>query len=87
MFPITATQFGMNRLLEQTYNNVLGSAPGNMGKIGVAAAAGATSAFLGCPAEYVMIQQQRHNRALGAEMRHTIGTHGLLGVYRGIVSV
>lgn len=86
MFPITATQFGMNRLLEQTYNDVLGAAPGNVGKVGVAAAAGTTSAFLGCPAEYLMIQQQRHNRALGAELRHTLSTRGFLGVYRGIVS-
>ena len=52
MLPITATQFGMNRFLEQTYKQVFNTEKlGNGGTVAVAMGAGATSAFLGCPAE------------------------------------
>ena len=55
MLPITAVQFGMNRALEQTYRRVLGTAPTAKlspgGTVAVALGAGASSAFLGCPAE------------------------------------
>ena len=52
MLPITSVQFGMNRLLEQTYKRVFNTEQlGTGGMIGVAMGAGATSALLGCPAE------------------------------------
>jgi hypothetical protein len=52
MLPITSVQFGMNRLLEQTYKRVLGTEQlGTGGTVAVAMGAGASSAVLGCPAE------------------------------------
>lgn len=52
MLPITATQFGMNRFLEQTYRRVTGQQQLTTGgTVAVAMGAGASSAFLGCPAE------------------------------------
>lgn len=52
MLPITSVQFGMNRLLEQTYKRVYDTEQlGTSGRIGVALGAGASSAVLGCPAE------------------------------------
>lgn len=85
MLPITATQFGMNRVFEGVYRNATGADPGNGGKVMVAMAAGSTSAFFGCPAEFVMIQQQRSGRSLFAEFRYILGTHGAFSVYKGMV--
>ena len=88
MFPITAVQFGMNRYLEQLYLDHTGDTKtGTAAKIGVAMGAGCTSAFFGCPAEFVMIQQQRHGRSLGAEFKHIITEKGILTTYKGLVSI
>ena len=52
MLPITAVQFGMNRFLEQTYRRVMKTEQLSMGgTVALAMGAGASSAFLGCPAE------------------------------------
>lgn len=85
MFPITACQFGMNRFLEQKYSQYYDAVLDDRSKIGVAMAAGSASAFLGCPAEYVVIQQQRHCRPLGAELKHIFTERGPLALYRGLV--
>lgn len=85
MLPITATQFGMNRFLEQVYKNALGSEPKDYGKIGVAMAAGSASAIFGCPAEFLMIQQQRTGKSLSMVSREIISTYGPLAIYKGLV--
>lgn len=52
MLPITSVQFGMNRLLEQTFKRTMQTEHiGFGGTIAVAMGAGACSAVLGCPAE------------------------------------
>lgn len=84
MLPITSVQFGMNRLLEQTYKRVYDTEQlGTSGRIGVALGAGASSAVLGCPAEFVMIQQQKSGRPLPAEFRHILSTYGALKPLKG----
>ena len=50
-----------------------------------AAGAGAASAVVGCPAELVMIQQQRTGRSLSAEVGTILRERGLLKFYRGLV--
>ena len=50
------------------------------------ALAGATSALLSCPAELVMIQQQRTGHALREELREIGGRYGYSKLYRGLVS-
>jgi len=86
MLPITATQFGMNRVFDGVYRNVFGTQPDSAGRIMVAMAAGSSSAVFGCSAEFVMIQQQRSGRPLLAEIKHIVSTNGPMTVYKGFVS-
>lgn len=86
MLPITAVQFGMNRVLEKAYIKAYDHPPGTAAGLGVAMGAGAASAFVSCPAEYVIIQQQRYGRSLMAELKHTIAERGALIAYKGLVS-
>jgi hypothetical protein len=74
----------MNKVFDGVYRRTLGSSPGDGGKIAVAMAAGATSAVFACPAEYVMIQQQKSGRSLTAELRNILTQEGPLVVYRGM---
>ncbi|KAI3435642.1 hypothetical protein D9Q98_001700 [Chlorella vulgaris] len=84
MLPITSVQFGMNRLLEQTYKRVMNTDQlGTGSTIGIAMGAGAASAVMGCPAEFVMIQQQKSGRSLPAEFRHIVSTYGALKPIKG----
>jgi Lon protease-like protein len=85
MLPITATQFGMNRFLEQRYKEIYGERPQGSARIGVAMAAGSSSALFGCAAEFVMIQQQKSGRSLLAELKHIHSTYGIRSVYKGLV--
>lgn len=85
MFPITACQFGANRLLEQTYERVVGQRPGMAGSIAVAMGAGSASALLGCPAEFIVIHQQKTGRSLAAETASILRTYGPLKLYKGLV--
>lgn len=87
MLPITAVQFGTNRFFEQTYTQLAGHKPGDLGGVGIAMAAGSCSAMFGCPAEYLMIKQQNSGRSLPAEFRHVVRTMGPMAVYKGLVSV
>lgn len=52
---------------------------------GAAAGAGAASALVGCPAELLMIQQQKTGQRLLTEARRTVSELGVLGLYRGLV--
>ena len=84
--PITAIQFGANRFYEITAKSFTGRDSGQAGQIAIAVAAGSTSSLVSGPAELVMIQQQRNARPLMTEARAYVRAHGLLGLYRGIVS-
>ena len=84
MIPICATQFGMNRVFEGIYTTVLGAKPDKTAAIGVAMAAGASSTVFACPAEYIMIQQQKTGRTLPQELRHIFNVEGPLALYRGL---
>ncbi len=85
MFPITATQFGSNRFLEQAYERFLGEKPGVGGTVVVAMGAGATSGFLGCPSEFIVIHQQKTGRSLLATTTDLLRTYGPLKLYKGLV--
>ena len=52
---------------------------------GADAGAGAVSASVGCPAELVMIQQQRTGRPLAQEFSSILRERGILRFYRGLV--
>lgn len=62
----------------------MGFEDSGLSKIAVASAAGATSALVSCPAECVMIQQQKYNRPLAGTMAAMYRDFGLRGYYRGI---
>ncbi len=85
MLPITATQFGVNRLLEQSFATAFNRQPGELEHVASAAVAGATSAFIACAAEMIMIQQQKNGRSLGTEARQLVSTYGIAKLYKGIV--
>ncbi|KAK9916384.1 hypothetical protein WJX75_002075 [Coccomyxa subellipsoidea] len=80
--PITAIQFGTHRLLERA----LGKDISELGKVGAAAGAGAASALVGCPAELLMIQQQKTGQRLLTEARRIVSELGALGLYRGLTA-
>lgn len=87
MLPITATQFGMNRFLDGIWRQTTGDAPGDGGRVIVAMGAGTASAFFGCPAEFVMIQQQKTGRRLLTEFKSIISTYGAAKMYKGLVCI
>lgn len=62
-----------------------GAPLGQSERVGVALAAGATSALISCPAEMIMIQQQVHCTPLPVAFRDFVAQYGLLKVYRGLV--
>jgi hypothetical protein len=85
MSPIIATQFAVNRSIEKVIETARNSAPTNVEKIGMAMVAGSTSSLFGCPAEYLMIQQQRTGKSLIEVFKSETSTYGLKTVYRGLV--
>ena len=85
--PITAVQFGANRFYEVTLKSITGKDSNQAGQVAVAVAAGSTSSLISTPAELIMIQQGRNQRALMTEARSYIGRHGLTALYRGFVSL
>lgn len=87
MSPIIATQFAVNRSIEKVIETARNNAPTNAEKIGMAMVAGSTSSLFGCPAEYLMIQQQRTGKSLIEVFKHETSTYGLKTVYRGLVRV
>lgn len=84
-FPITAVQFGVNRLLERLHQDKLGRDPAGLTPIGIAMAAGATSALIGCPAELLMIQQQKSGLSLGDQFKTVARAFGAQKIYKGVV--
>lgn len=86
MFPIIATQFGVNRWIEKGLEDR--QLPvGAREKIGMAMVAGSVSAVFGCPAEYLMIQQQRNGGSLAEVFTQNAKTLGSMSVYRGLVRI
>ena len=85
-FPITAVQFGASRLLAQAYEGATSQKPGSLARVGVAMGAGATSALLSCPAELLVIQQQKTGLTLRAAAGGIIRDHGISKLYKGLVS-
>ena len=45
------------------------------------------SASVGCPAELLMIQQQKTGRTLLSEAQHIVSQHGPLRLYKSLVSI
>lgn len=86
MAPITATQFGTNRLMENVIQSYTGAPVNSLGRFGCAAIAGGVSAFIGSPSELIIIQQQRSGRALAAEVRNFLSRHAPHCIYRGITA-
>ncbi|EFJ42250.1 hypothetical protein VOLCADRAFT_97694 [Volvox carteri f. nagariensis] len=80
MAPITASQFGTNRLmqtlvLKKSENDLTG-----VERFGSAAVAGAVSAFIASPSELIIIQQQIP--AIGREMLYAAGYLGLFPIIK-----
>lgn len=87
MLPITATQFGMHRFLEQTLKKGLGTDRLDAGgKIAVSAGAGAVSALFGAPAELVVIHQQRSGLSVLDTIKGYVQQNGVARLWRGTVS-
>jgi hypothetical protein len=84
-FPITAVQFGASRLLAQAYERAAGHKPDATGRVGIAMGAGAASALLSCPAEFLVIHQQKTGRSLRAEAGSILKMYGPLKLYKGLV--
>lgn len=82
--PITATQFGANRFYEGSLKNFTGRELGQAERIGVAMAAGCTSALISCPSELIMIQQQTNGTSLATAFKTFMAEHGLVKIYRGM---
>ncbi|CAK0735994.1 hypothetical protein CVIRNUC_000674 [Coccomyxa viridis] len=80
--PITAIQFGVHRALEAAQ----GSNVTQLGQIGAATGAGAASSLVGCPAELLMIQQQKDGRPLMQEAQRIVAKYGPTGLYRGLTA-
>jgi hypothetical protein len=85
MAPINAIQFGADRFISETLLAQNGRIT-DIGKIGVAASAGAISALIGCPAELVMIQQQKKGGSLATQIRQVVLHHGTFAFAKGLVS-
>lgn len=58
MAPITASQFGTNRLMQTMVLRKSENELTNVERFGAAAAAGAVSAFIASPSELIIIHQQ-----------------------------
>lgn len=85
MGPIIATQFGVNKAIEGVIKPMrpMGKLT-NADTIAMAMAAGTTSSFVGCPAEYVMIAQQRTGLSMIDALKTNISNLGAKTVYRGL---
>lgn len=85
MAPITASQFGTNRLIQQLMGKADGDPLTGFQRFSSAAIAGAASAFIASPSELVIIHQQKSGRTLTAETQQFLSKHGLLALRRGLL--
>ncbi|GFR52575.1 hypothetical protein Agub_g15168 [Astrephomene gubernaculifera] len=85
MAPITASQFGTNRLMQTKVLNKSEDELTGLERFGCASVAGAVSAFIASPSELIIIQQQKSGRSLGAEASHFMKVHGSAAIVRGLL--
>lgn len=85
MFPIIATQFGVNRTIEGMIEPFRPSGLTNVDRIAMGMVAGTTSSVFGCPAEYLMIHQQKTGQSLMEAFKSNTSMYGLKTIYRGWV--
>ncbi|GLC46139.1 hypothetical protein PLESTB_001194300 [Pleodorina starrii] len=85
MAPITASQFGTNRLMQTMVLKKSEADLTGVERFGSAAVAGAVSAFIASPSELIIIQQQKSGRSLSAETSHFLKTHGAASIVRGLI--
>ena len=85
MGPIIATQFGVNNAIEGVVRPLRPNGKlTNADTIGMAMVAGTASSFVGCPAEYVMIAQQRTGMSMIDALRTNVSTFGAKTIFRGL---
>ncbi|GBF91836.1 hypothetical protein Rsub_04941 [Raphidocelis subcapitata] len=84
MAPITASQFGTSRMLEQAITRYTGNDITSAGRFVSAAAAGSVSALIGSPTELIIIQQQKKLTPLVQEAKHFFSTYPATSIYRGL---
>ncbi|KAI8476555.1 MAG: mitochondrial carrier domain-containing protein [Monoraphidium minutum] len=84
MAPITASQFGTSRLLENAIIKHTGSDITTAGRFASAAGAGSVSALIGSPTELIIIQQQKNLTPLAAETRRFFSAYPAYSIYRGL---
>lgn len=78
--PITAVQFGANKLYATTLANSGVDTEAGLAKIATAAMAGATSGVVACPPELLVIQQQKHGKDLGTVYKEIVQKNGPLAL-------
>lgn len=83
--PITASQFGTNRIMERALLQQRGGQPlSSVDRFGCAAVAGAVSALVASPTELIIIQQQKKCTPLLQEVKHFAATYSAISAYRGV---
>ena len=86
MAPITASQFGTNRLFSKHILKKQEADLTGVERFGSAAVAGAASAFIASPSELVIIHQQKSGLPLVTQASQILVKYGVKGYMRGIVS-
>jgi len=86
--PITAIQFGVSGMAKQFLKERKGSQSAELNaveQIGSAMLAGAASSIIVCPADMLIIQQQKTGLSLLAQSRQIAQTFGYAKFYRGLM--
>eukprot|EP00798_Chlamydomonas_sp_ICE-L_P025739 gene25739-11399_t len=86
MAPITASQFGANRILQQALTGPSDVELTGLQRLGCAMGAGAVSAAVASPSELLIIHQQKSGRSLAAEASHFYNNYKATSLTRGAVS-
>ena len=86
MAPITASQFGTNRIFSQLILCKEEKDLGPLERLSSAAVSGAASAFIASPSELVIIHQQKTGKALVTQAKDILTKYGASAYCRGIVS-
>lgn len=88
--PITAVQFGVTGLASNAFLSVRGAKPGDepqkAERLASAAIAGAASGLLSCPAEMIIMHQQKTGLGIVGQFKQLVNQYGARSLYRGVVS-